>query len=306
MPLTRKGATDFATAKLVEWLRSLGHRRLILQSDREPAMLRLKEEVRMQLPGVEVIPRESAVGDHESNGAAEAAIRRVKDMTRSQVAGIENALGAKMTHGHVLTLFALLRAAHCLNCYRAGRTAEELRTGREWRKTIAVFRERVLGYPLKLDSQKRDLEAKAVSGLFVGYAPRTATTLLLTEEGVLRTRGMARQTEPERWNYKLETYRTGTPWNYNKREDMLGETATAVPPPAIVPSQSGRCNIERWGAQPGSFPAIVRDVKVTFSHTQACRDRIKAALEQEGDQDGGKRGATEVAEGGTEAAPAAS
>eukprot|EP00971_Amphidinium_carterae_P105101 2081178-Amphidinium_carterae.2 len=33
MPLTRKGATEFATAKLVAWLRSLGHRRMIFQSD---------------------------------------------------------------------------------------------------------------------------------------------------------------------------------------------------------------------------------------------------------------------------------
>eukprot|EP00971_Amphidinium_carterae_P031877 628135-Amphidinium_carterae.1 len=208
MPLTRKGATDFATAKLVEWLKSLGHRRLILQSDGEPAMLKLKEEVRMQLPDVEVIPRESAVGDHKSNGAAEAAIRRVKDMTRCQDVPRPD-----------------------------GRTAEELSSGRAWRKTTAVFGERVLGYRLKLDSKKRDLDAKAVSGLFVGYAPRTATTLLLTEQGVLRTRGMARQTEPERRNYKLETYRTGTPWDYNEHEEQPGETVTAVPPPELVPSQ---------------------------------------------------------------------
>eukprot|EP00971_Amphidinium_carterae_P257179 5105762-Amphidinium_carterae.1 len=55
-----------------------------------------------------------------------------------------------MTHGHVLMHFALPCAAHCLNCYRAGAdgcTAEELRGGRAWRKTIAVFGERVLGYP---------------------------------------------------------------------------------------------------------------------------------------------------------------
>eukprot|EP00971_Amphidinium_carterae_P199686 3963288-Amphidinium_carterae.1 len=77
---------------MVEWVRSLGHRRLILQSDGEPAMLKLKDDICIQLADVEVIPRESAVGDHKSNGAAEAAIRRVKDMTRSQVVGIENAL----------------------------------------------------------------------------------------------------------------------------------------------------------------------------------------------------------------------
>eukprot|EP00971_Amphidinium_carterae_P195018 3869933-Amphidinium_carterae.1 len=78
---------------------------MIFQSDGEPAMLRLKDDVRMQATDLELITRESAEGDHKANGAAEAAIRRVKDMTRSQVVGIENQLGVKMPHGHALTHF---------------------------------------------------------------------------------------------------------------------------------------------------------------------------------------------------------
>eukprot|EP00971_Amphidinium_carterae_P061941 1226534-Amphidinium_carterae.1 len=56
-------------------------------------------------------------------------------------------------------------------------------------------------------------------------------------------------------------------------------------PPATREFYVKRSNVERWGAQPGcpACQQIVRDVKVTFSHTQACRERIKAALEQEGD-----------------------
>eukprot|EP00971_Amphidinium_carterae_P180606 3581992-Amphidinium_carterae.1 len=70
----------------------------------------------------------------------------------------------------------------------------------------------VLGYPLKTDLKKRDVEAKAVPGLFIGHAPTSATTLLLTEEGVLRTRGLARMAVTEWWNYKLENFKRGTPW----------------------------------------------------------------------------------------------
>eukprot|EP00971_Amphidinium_carterae_P144403 2861895-Amphidinium_carterae.1 len=82
-------------------------------------------------------------------------------MTRSQVVGIENQLGLKMPHGHALTHFALPHAAHCLinNCYRTGadgRTAEELRTGRTFKRPAAIFGEKVLGYPLKTDLKKRD------------------------------------------------------------------------------------------------------------------------------------------------------
>eukprot|EP00971_Amphidinium_carterae_P260001 5158684-Amphidinium_carterae.1 len=84
MPLTRKGTTEFATSSFVEWLRSLGHRKMVLQSDGEPAMISLKDAVRMQAVDLELILRKSPVGDHQANGAAESAIRRVKDMPRTQ------------------------------------------------------------------------------------------------------------------------------------------------------------------------------------------------------------------------------
>eukprot|EP00971_Amphidinium_carterae_P158159 3135201-Amphidinium_carterae.1 len=157
MPLTRKGATDFAAAKFVEWLRSLGHRSMLLQSDGEPAMT-----------------------------------------ARSQAIGVENHLGARVPHGHALMLFALTHAAKCISCYRLGaegKTPEELRTGRAWRKTMATFGERLLGFPLKEDSRKRDVEPKSVPGLFLGHAPRTATTLILTPGG--RRRRSRRRRRPE-------------------------------------------------------------------------------------------------------------
>eukprot|EP00971_Amphidinium_carterae_P269608 5348467-Amphidinium_carterae.1 len=70
---------------------------MVLQSDGEPAMIGLKDAVRMQAVDLELILRESPVGDHlelilrespvgdhQANGAAESAIRRVKDMARTQ------------------------------------------------------------------------------------------------------------------------------------------------------------------------------------------------------------------------------
>eukprot|EP00971_Amphidinium_carterae_P290961 5778017-Amphidinium_carterae.1 len=61
-------------------------------------------------------------------------------MTRTQVVGIESRCGGSIPHGHVLVLFALPHAARCMNNFRTGadgRTPEELRTGRPWKKTMA-------------------------------------------------------------------------------------------------------------------------------------------------------------------------
>eukprot|EP00971_Amphidinium_carterae_P115368 2284902-Amphidinium_carterae.1 len=198
MPLTRKGATDFATAKFVEWLRSLGHRRVLLQSDGEPAMIALQDEIRMQAVDLELILRESIVGDHhwQGNGAAE--------MPRSQVIGIENHLGARVPHGHALMLFALTRAAKCINCYRLGaegKTPEELRTGRAWRKTMAAFGEMVLGFPLKEDSRKRDVEPKAVPGLYCDHTGADA------RRSILRVRGPRHDAAGRTGEVELQSHR---------------------------------------------------------------------------------------------------
>eukprot|EP00971_Amphidinium_carterae_P188105 3733725-Amphidinium_carterae.1 len=108
-------------------------------------MISLKDAVRMQAVDLELILRESPVGDHQANGAAESAIRRVKDMARTQVIGVENHLGTRMPHGHALMLFALTHGARCINHFRVGadgRTPEELRTGRAFKKTMANFGEK--------------------------------------------------------------------------------------------------------------------------------------------------------------------
>eukprot|EP00971_Amphidinium_carterae_P189506 3761761-Amphidinium_carterae.1 len=189
-------------------------------------------------------------------------------------------------------LFAIPHAARRINCFRVGsdgRTAEELRTG-PWKKVMCTFGEKVLGYPTKVGTKKRDMEAKAIPGLYVGHTARTASALLLTEGGVRKVRGVSRLTETERWDYKLKDFLTGTPWDYTEQDDT--EVAiTAAPLPGLVPAPSAerafyvkRENIERWGAYPGC-PAcvqILRGQKASVSHTDACRERIKVELQKEG------------------------
>eukprot|EP00971_Amphidinium_carterae_P331627 6465323-Amphidinium_carterae.1 len=48
--ITRQSSMEHAVEKLVGWLKMLGHRRVILQSDGEPVMLKLKVDIRTQ-PG---------------------------------------------------------------------------------------------------------------------------------------------------------------------------------------------------------------------------------------------------------------
>ena len=58
-------------------LDEIGHKKIILRSDQEPAILALKAEVINRLIGYEAIPQESPVGDHQSNGDIENTVREL-------------------------------------------------------------------------------------------------------------------------------------------------------------------------------------------------------------------------------------
>ena len=63
------------TTVICKVLKETAYRKVILRSDNEPAIMLLKEKVRAMFIGAEDQLSESRVGDHNSNGTAEAAVR---------------------------------------------------------------------------------------------------------------------------------------------------------------------------------------------------------------------------------------
>jgi hypothetical protein len=54
----------------------LGHKKIIMKSDREPAILACNEAVRRE-SDVEIVLEEVPVGDHQANGMAENAVKNI-------------------------------------------------------------------------------------------------------------------------------------------------------------------------------------------------------------------------------------
>eukprot|EP00971_Amphidinium_carterae_P319056 6341926-Amphidinium_carterae.1 len=81
--LPHKGGDKHVTDAVVEFLQLLGHRRLVLKSDGEPAILALKNQVRAAAKDVEIIPQESPPGDHKAAGMAENTVKKVKGLART-------------------------------------------------------------------------------------------------------------------------------------------------------------------------------------------------------------------------------
>ena len=69
-----------------------GVRRFINFSDNEPAMKALKDAAARACVGVEAIPRECPVGDHQANGDIESTVRELKRQMRAIRAQLEQKL----------------------------------------------------------------------------------------------------------------------------------------------------------------------------------------------------------------------
>ena len=134
----RKGVSKYATSCLVSLLRRLGYRRAILQSDGEPSIEALKTATLLASPFVELVLRESPVGEHAANGVAESAIIEVKRQTRTLKFALEAHVG-KIVESHSILRWILTMAVDATTFFRIGRgglTADMRRSGRAWKKLV--------------------------------------------------------------------------------------------------------------------------------------------------------------------------
>ena len=70
---TKKGdSVGWLVAKVALWIDDLGHNRVIIKTDQEPSIVALMRSVRLaREPGAKTIIEGSAVGEPQSNGAAD-------------------------------------------------------------------------------------------------------------------------------------------------------------------------------------------------------------------------------------------
>ena len=109
---------------------------------------------------IDLVPKESLVGDHAANGEAENAGKEVKRQVRVLHAVLVERLGLHVPPDHPILTWLPRHAAEVISRYRVGedgKTAEQIRTGRKWAKLALEFGERVHGRPAVAVETGRDL-----------------------------------------------------------------------------------------------------------------------------------------------------
>ena len=242
--LEKKGVGDVTGRKLLtRFLELLGHKEVILKSDGEHAIVKLKKEAGRDATTVtRVICEESPAGDAKANGEAEAAVREIKWRIRAVHLTLEKKLGIKLDDGHPLVQWIPRYSAEQANRFRVGadgKTLEDRKTGKRWVKPLPLFGEKILIKPAG-KGKKSDL-ARMKPARFVGCHNRFGSVLGMTTEGVIVGSGFHRLADDEQW-VSLEDGLRGAPWDvraYVKRLQPEAQQQAVAPPAPLVVVQPG-------------------------------------------------------------------
>ena len=112
----RKGPDEHAVARVAQDIKNFGYRKIIFKSDQEPAILALKDEVRRALDQ-DVIMEASPVGESQSNGRVENAVRRVKGQVRTRKEAPDYRYKARIPATHSVLSWIPRQAAATLTRY---------------------------------------------------------------------------------------------------------------------------------------------------------------------------------------------
>ena len=277
---TQKGPKDtYTVSALASWIWELGHPRVALQGDGEPALkgvlVAVRDRVVQQGRADQVSLQGSPVGSSGSNGAAERAVQQVRGMARVLLEAIREKTGMKepFAADSPWWSWALRHAAWTYNRFHVradSRMTPFAKTRlRQYANPILPFGELVLAR--RPGAHLHKSQTQFVHGCWLGRDGHTDEHIVGTRAGVFRTRAVRRLVPDRSWSQDFVRDMVWTPWNTtavrrgrpptSQADDVsepflnaplptdpsayrrLGEVATApavaVPPPGLAGAPAG-------------------------------------------------------------------
>ena len=174
-----------------------------LKCDQESAIMDLQKSI-CNTRAAKTVPVNSPVGDSQSNGRVENAIRRVQAGIRTLKHATEAEIKTAVSTGHPLFPWLVEWAADLLTRYSvngSGRTPVQEIRGSKSIRPIAKFGEKILYMPMKLTTRPvTKLEDRYKDRVFLGMRLRSDEIVVGTSEGVIKARSIRRRTVDEQWS----------------------------------------------------------------------------------------------------------
>ena len=215
----QKGEHDPVVQRLTRFIKDTGYSHIAYRSDQEPALRALFEAAftaaNRHGQEIQMVPEASSVGESQSNGKAEAAVKMVEDMLRTYKAALETRIQAKVDVHSPVFHWLLEHVSSIHNrvvCNEDGRTPFETIHGQRWRGKMVEFGEMVHYFVPKKLRAKMSLRWRF--GTFVGNSQSTNEVYVAARNGeIIKTRSIVRTIEASRWSKESIYNIVGLPHN---------------------------------------------------------------------------------------------
>ncbi len=306
VPYKGPGEDDFVADILVKDIAWLGHTRLALKADGEPALQalvrRLLELVKVQCHDLEQLMKEDpATYDSRSNGGTEIGVQLIRGLFRTHKLCLEERINKFIPVDHPVLAWLMQHTCLLLNaCVRGddGLTAWARVRGRPFRQQLLGFGEAVLyKFPIKGPKHQPDgnMGATGGEGIFVGYDRQSNTFMIETEAGPVRARSVTRRPERDRWDAEGIARINSTPEDLVERPERQrvrfeqpateqGPTADETRPAAIRRLRINKTDLDTYGYEDSCAQCrhILKYGKARPGgvHSGFCRTRLVEAMQQ--------------------------
>ena len=109
-----------------------------------------------------------------------------------------------------------------------GRTLDQRRCGKTWKRPVVEFGESVHCRPVGENNALRGGDQRLLRGFYVGHHERSGVAIFLTPDGVKRGTRIARMLEHERWDRVFSATCVGVPWKLRPDQRNLARLVVPV------------------------------------------------------------------------------
>ena len=212
----QKGLSEAVVRRVSRFIKDSGYLKIAYKSDQEASIRAMLDAAVLQSGReglVQATPEASAVGESQSNGAAESAVCQLEDLVRTYKAALEDRINERIPSTHPLLAWMVEHAANVYNRFVVGddgQTPYEAQHGQRFRGKLAEFGEQCHYYNPKKLRSKLDLRWRV--GTFLGNCPSTNEAYIAVRNGdVIKTRAVVRVMAPYRWDKEQVMNVQGTP-----------------------------------------------------------------------------------------------
>ena len=98
----KKGKDPYAIKSIGKHIENMGYNKMIIKSDQEPSIKDLIRAIKRERPESieEMVPEESEVGEHQSNGMVERAIQTINGQALAMKIGIQQRYKERIDNDH--------------------------------------------------------------------------------------------------------------------------------------------------------------------------------------------------------------